>query len=80
MGVVAFAGDTMEFPMTTDYAAVETFMRDLGPYDMPVGGTAIGRALTASKRVLERARPAQDKPEDAKPEERAALVAYLRKL
>jgi Ca-activated chloride channel family protein len=55
VGVVAFAGDTMEFPMTTDYAAVETFLRDLGPYDMPVGGTAIGRALTASKRLLERA-------------------------
>lgn len=55
VGVVAFAGDTMEFPMTTDYAAVETFLRDLGPYDMPVGGTALGRALTASKRLLERA-------------------------
>ncbi|MET0342930.1 MAG: VWA domain-containing protein [Polyangiales bacterium] len=56
VGVVAFAGDTMEFPMTTDYAAVETFLRDLGPYDMPVGGTAIGRALVSSKRLLERAR------------------------
>ncbi len=55
VGVVAFAGDTMEFPMTSDYAAIETFLRDLGPYDMPVGGTAIGRALTASKRLLERA-------------------------
>lgn len=76
VGVVAFAGDTMEFPMTTDYAAVETFMRDLGPYDMPVGGTAIGRALTASKRVLERARPAQEDT-DKKPEERAAQVVIL---
>lgn len=56
LGVVAFAGDTMEFPMTSDYAAVETFLRDLGPYDMPVGGTAIGRALIASKRLLARAR------------------------
>jgi Ca-activated chloride channel family protein len=55
VGVVAFAGDTMEFPMTTDYAAIETFLRDMGPYDMPVGGTAIGRALTGSKRLLERA-------------------------
>jgi Ca-activated chloride channel family protein len=55
VGVVAFAGDTMEFPMTTDYAVIETFLRDLGPYDMPVGGTAIGRALTASDRMLERA-------------------------
>jgi Ca-activated chloride channel homolog len=66
VGVVAFAGDTMEFPMTTDYAAVSTFLRDLGPYDMPVGGTAIGRALTASKRLLERASggDGQQDPED----------------
>ncbi len=54
IGIVAFAGDTMEFPMSNDYAALELFLRDLGPYDMPVGGTAIGRALVASKRLLER--------------------------
>src|SRR5262249_51633871 len=53
-GIVAFAGDTMEFPMTVDYAAATLFFRELGPKDMPVGGTAIGRALTASKRLLER--------------------------
>ncbi len=56
VGLVAFAGETMEFPMTTDYAALQLFLRDLGPYDRPVGGTAIGRALTAAGRVLERAR------------------------
>jgi Ca-activated chloride channel family protein len=44
----------MEFPMTVDYSAASLFFRDLGPYDMPVGGTAIGRALTAAKRLLER--------------------------
>jgi Ca-activated chloride channel family protein len=54
IGVVAFAGDTMEFPMTTDYAAAALFFRELTPADMPFGGTAIGRALTASKRLLER--------------------------
>ena len=72
VGVVAFAGDTMEFPMTTDYAAVETFLKDLGPYDMPVGGTAIGRALVASKRVLERAHG-----QESKPDERAAQLVIL---
>jgi Ca-activated chloride channel family protein len=77
VGVVAFAGDTMEFPMTTDYAAVETFMRDLGPYDMPVGGTAIGRALTASKRVLERASPPHEPADEKKSDERAAQVVIL---
>ena len=54
---MAFAGDTMEFPMTDDYAAVDLFLRDLSPMDMPVGGTAIGRALVAAKRLLERSRP-----------------------
>lgn len=55
IGIVAFAGETMEFPMTVDYSAAALFFRELGPYDMPVGGTAIGRALTAAKRLLERA-------------------------
>lgn len=55
VGIVAFAGEAMEFPMTTDYRALSLFFRDLGPYDMPVGGTAIGRALIAAKRLIERA-------------------------
>ena len=75
VGLVAFAGDTMQFPMTTDYAAIESYLRGLGPYDMPVGGTAIGRALVASQRLLERARPQQSA--DEKPEERAAQVVIL---
>jgi Ca-activated chloride channel family protein len=59
IGLVAFAGETMEFPMTVDYAAATLFFRELTPADMPVGGTAIGRALTAAKRLLERAQPAE---------------------
>jgi Ca-activated chloride channel family protein len=55
IGFVAFAGETMEFPLTVDYSAATLFFRDLTPYDMPVGGTAIGRALVAAKRLLERA-------------------------
>ncbi|MES1209650.1 MAG: VWA domain-containing protein, partial [Pseudomonadota bacterium] len=42
VGVVAFAGESLTYPPTTDYAAVKLFWRDLGPWDMPVGGTAIG--------------------------------------
>jgi len=53
VGLVAFAGDAMAFPMTVDYSAVRLFLRDLGPMDMPVGGTAIGKALIASKRLIE---------------------------
>lgn len=55
VGMVAFAGETMEFPMTSDYAALGLFLRDLGPYDMPVGGTAIARALVSAGRLFERA-------------------------
>ena len=52
VGLVAFAGDSMSYPLTTDYAASKLFWRDLGPNDMPVGGTAIGKAITAATRLL----------------------------
>ena len=48
VGVVAFAGEPLTYPPTTDYAAVKLFWRDLGPWDMPVGGTAIGRAIRSA--------------------------------
>jgi len=47
VGVVAFAGETLTYPPTTDYAAIKLFWQDLHPWDMPVGGTAIGRAIRA---------------------------------
>jgi Ca-activated chloride channel family protein len=56
VGLVAFAGETLSYPPTTDYAAVKLFWRDLGPWDMPVGGTAIGQALGASLDLLTRLR------------------------
>lgn len=74
VGVVAFAGETMEFPMTTDYPSLDIFLRDLGPYDMPVGGTAIGRALVASGRLLERSRSADPPPSDGRPRAAQAVV------
>ncbi len=74
VGMVAFAGETMEFPMTVDYSAATLFFRDLGPYDMPVGGTAIGRALTASKRLLERSTTQTTEGEKA---QRARVVILL---
>lgn len=74
VGVVAFAGDTMEFPMTIDYSAVSLFLRDMGPADMPVGGTAIGRALIASKRLLDRsARPGPE----GEPTRRSQVVILM---
>ena len=56
MGLVAFAGETLTYPPTTDYDAVKLFWRDLSPADMPVGGTAIGRAVTAATEMLSRLR------------------------
>jgi len=56
IGLVAFAGETLSYPPTTDYAAVKLFWRDLQPSDMPVGGTAVGRALKAAIDPLVRLR------------------------
>jgi Ca-activated chloride channel family protein len=58
VGLVAFAGETLSYPPTTDYAAVKLFWRDLNPWDMPVGGTAIGRAMRAGLDLLTRLRAA----------------------
>jgi Ca-activated chloride channel family protein len=77
VGIVAFAGETMEFPLTVDYAAAALFFRDLGPYDMPVGGTAIGRALTASKRLLERSSREQANGNEDDKNRRSRVVVLL---
>ena len=58
VGLVAFAGETLSYPPTTDYEAVKLFWRDLGPEDMPVGGTAMGRAMAAALEQLKRLRRA----------------------
>jgi Ca-activated chloride channel family protein len=75
IGLVAFAGDAMAFPMTVDYSAVRLFLRDLGPMDMPVGGTAIGKALIASKRLIESSN--ERRGEEAAPPARARVVILL---
>jgi Ca-activated chloride channel family protein len=53
-GAVAFAGEGMAFPLTSDGAAIAQFFRQLSPNDMPVGGTAIARALEAGRDLLSR--------------------------
>lgn len=67
-GGVAFAGTPMSFPLTSDGAAVAQFFRGLEPNDMPVGGTAIARALDAARQLLER------DPKSKKHERVAVLV------
>jgi Ca-activated chloride channel family protein len=51
---VAFAGQPMSFPLTSDGGAIAQFFRQLSPNDMPVGGTAIARALEAGRELLAR--------------------------
>jgi Ca-activated chloride channel family protein len=51
---VAFAGEPMGFPLSADGAAIAQFLRQLEPNDMPVGGTAIARALSYARDLLAR--------------------------
>ncbi len=51
---VAFAGEPISFPLTSDGAAIAQFFRQLSPNDMPVGGTAIARALDKARSLLRR--------------------------
>lgn len=53
-GAVAFAGEPMSFPLTSDSAAIAQFFRQLEPNDMPIGGTAIARALERARELLAR--------------------------
>lgn len=49
---VAFAGEPIGFPITSDGAAIAQFFRQLEPNDMPVGGTASARALERARELL----------------------------
>ncbi len=51
---VAFAGEPIGFPLTSDGMAIAQFFRQLEPNDMPVGGTAIARALQRANELLVR--------------------------
>jgi Ca-activated chloride channel family protein len=62
VGLIAFAGETLGYPPTTDYAAIKLFWRDMSPWDMPVGGTALGRAIRAGTDTLTRLRAAENGP------------------
>jgi Ca-activated chloride channel family protein len=53
-GAVAFAGEPMSFPLTSDGSAIAQYFRQLDPNDMPVGGTATARALEYAREVFAR--------------------------
>jgi Ca-activated chloride channel family protein len=48
-GAVAFAGEPMSFPLTSDGGAIAQFFRQLEPNDMPIGGTATAKALERAR-------------------------------
>jgi Ca-activated chloride channel family protein len=51
---VAFAGEPLSFPLTSDGGAIAQFFRQLNPNDMPVGGTATAKALERARELLAR--------------------------
>ena len=51
-GAVAFAGEPISFPLTSDGLAIAQFFRQQEPNEMPVGGTATARALERARELL----------------------------
>jgi Ca-activated chloride channel family protein len=53
VSLVPFAGIAYaQSPLTSDFGALRIFLRDLSPLDVPVPGTAIGRALNVALDTL----------------------------
>ena len=51
---VAFAGESISFPLTSDGSAIAQFFRGMEPNDLPLGGTASARALDNARQLLAR--------------------------
>jgi Ca-activated chloride channel family protein len=80
VGAVAFAGDAIAFPVSTDLNLVNTFFRNFDPATMKPPGTAIGRAIRKSQLLLEDVDRAaeQDPQAPAQPkDERARIVVVF---
>ncbi len=77
VGLVAFAGETLGYPPTTDYAALKLFWRDMSPWDMPVGGTAVGRALRSATDTLTRLRATTPGATGAATDARSQVILLL---
>ncbi len=73
VGLVAFAGVSMSYPLTNDYSAAKLFWRDLGPDDVPVGGTNLAGALRDSLELLEHGGAAR-KRSDGRPPPAQVIV------
>lgn len=59
VGLVPFAGIAFpQCPLTNDFSAIRVYLRDLRTDTIPLGGTAIGRAVVQGIRLLGGAEPA----------------------
>jgi Ca-activated chloride channel family protein len=67
VGLVAFSGVTLSYPLTSDYAAAKLFWRDLAPSDIPVGGTNLGGAIRDALELLDHGRSAKPGGDARKP-------------
>ena len=53
VALVPFAGIAyVQCPLTTDHDVIRTYLEDLKPDDLPVGGTNIGRAISLATEML----------------------------
>lgn len=79
VGAVAFAGDAIAFPLSTDLGLVNTFFRNFDPATMRPPGTAIGRAIRKAQILLEQVdRAATKKPQaEPRPKDDRARVIVL---
>lgn len=69
VALIPFAGiGFLQTPYTSDFGAVKAYLETLDVRDMPIGGTAIGRALDLALRVIE------GKPADGTREPQAAAA------
>ncbi|MBI5487665.1 MAG: VWA domain-containing protein [Deltaproteobacteria bacterium] len=78
VGAVAFAGDAIAFPLSTDVSLVNTFFRNFDPATMEPPGTAIGRAIRKSQTLLDEVnKPAAGSTEPAKPKDDRARIIIV---
>ena len=53
VGLVTFSTEGfVQMPLTTDYAAARTFLRQIDPRELPQGGTNLGAGLRAAQQLL----------------------------
>lgn len=75
VGMVAFAGVTLSYPLTNDNAATKLFWRHLVPGDIPMGGTDLALAIRDSLRLLEGGRQIAGRRDRRKPAQVIVLLS-----